>query len=258
MLRFSANLTMLFTEHDFLDRFAAAASAGFTGVEYVGPYAWPAAEIAGRLRDNGLTQALFNLPAGDWEKGERGIAILPDRVDEFRRGVDLAIDYAGALGCGQVNCLAGLAPPGVDRALLRRTFVDNLRYASARLGEAGIRLLVEPINTIDMPGFFINRADEAVALIDDVGSDNLWLQFDVYHMQIMQGDLTRSLERHVDRIAHIQVADNPGRHEPGTGEINYPFVFRTLERLGYTRWVGAEYRPQAGTMAGLGWMAALT
>jgi hydroxypyruvate isomerase len=198
-------------------------------------------------------QVLFNLPPGDWGRGERGIAVLPDRVEEFRRGVDTAISYAKALGCGQVNCLAGIAPHGVDRAALEAVFIENLKFAAAKLKEAGIRLLIEPINTIDIPGFFLTNTKQALEIIGKVGSDNLYLQYDIYHMQIMEGDLARTMEKHLGRIAHIQLADNPGRHEPGTGEINYPFLYEHLDRVGYAGWVGAEYKPKAGTAAGLGW-----
>jgi len=253
MPRFSANLSMLFGEHDFLDRFDAAAAAGFTGVEYVGPYDHPVEAVAARLKKNDLVQVLFNLPPGDWGRGERGIAVLPDRIEEFRRGVDTAIAYAKALGCGQVNCLAGIAPEGVDRAALETVFVENLKFAAAKLKDAGIRLLIEPINTIDIPGFFLTNTKQALEIIEKVGSDNLYLQYDIYHMQIMEGDLARTIEKHLGRIAHVQLADNPGRHEPGTGEINYPFLYDHLDRIGYAGWIGAEYKPKAGTVAGLGW-----
>ncbi|PSJ64099.1 hydroxypyruvate isomerase [Pseudaminobacter soli (ex Li et al. 2025)] len=253
MPRFSANLSMLFGEHDFLDRFDAAAEAGFAGVEYIGPYDHSIETVAARLKKNNLVQVLFNLPPGDWGRGERGIAVLPDRVEEFRRGVDTAISYAKALGCSQVNCLAGIAPQGVDRAELEKIFVGNLKFAAAKLKEAGIRLLIEPINTIDIPGFFLTNTKQALEIIEKVGSDNLYLQYDIYHMQIMEGDLARTIEKHLGRIAHIQLADNPGRHEPGTGEINYAFLYEHLDRIGYAGWVGAEYKPKAGTAAGLGW-----
>jgi len=253
MPKFSANLSMLFGEHDFLDRFDAAARAGFQGIEYIGPYDHAPDVVAARLKKNGLSQVLFNLPPGDWAKGERGIAVLPDRVEEFRAGVDKAITYAKALGCPQVNCLAGIAPAGVDRATLEDVFAENLKYAASRLKEAGIRLLIEPINTLDIPGFFLTNTKQALALIEKVSSDNLYLQYDIYHMQIMEGDLARTIEANLGRIAHIQLADNPGRHEPGTGEINYPFLYEHLDRIGYAGWVGAEYKPKAGTDEGLGW-----
>lgn len=253
MPRFAANLSLLFTEKPFLDRFEAAARAGFRGVEFQFPYLFEKDRLAEQVQRHGLTQVLHNLPAGDWEQGERGIACHPERVGEFQDGVGLAIDYATALGCQQVNCLAGLAPPGVDPARLRQTLVDNLRFAAATLQAAGIRLLIEPINTRDMPGFYLNRSQQALDLIAEVGSDNLYLQYDVYHMQVMEGNLTPTIEAHLAHIAHIQIADNPGRHEPGTGEIHYPFLFEFIDRLGYSGWISAEYRPLAGTEAGLGW-----
>jgi hydroxypyruvate isomerase len=256
MIRFSANLSMLFNEVPFLDRFAAAAKAGFEGVEYVGPYAVAPGDVAARLSDNGLRQVLFNLPVGDWDAGERGIAIFSDRTDEFRAGVDKSIQYAKALGCTQVNCLAGIARPASDPDRMRATLVANLSFAAESLKREGIRLLIEPINTRDMPGFFLTGSRQALALIDTVGSDNLYLQYDIYHMQIMEGDLARSIETHLRRISHIQIADNPGRHEPGTEEINYPFLFRHLERIGYAGWVGCEYKPASTTVGGLDWLNA--
>jgi hydroxypyruvate isomerase len=255
MPNFAANLTMMFNEVDFLDRFAAAAKAGFTGVEYLFPYAYDKDELSEKLAQHGLVQVLHNLPVGDWAAGERGIAILPDRVAEFQAGVDRAIAYATALNCPQVNCLAGIAPEGVDGEVLQATLVDNLRYAAKRLGEAGIKLLAEPINTRDIPGFYLNRTKQAVALQDQVGSDNFFIQYDIYHMQIMEGDLAPTIEANLRRIAHIQLADTPGRHEPGTGEINYPFLFGHLDRIGYSGWIGCEYKPATETTAGLGWFA---
>jgi hydroxypyruvate isomerase len=254
MPRFAANLSMLFTEEAFLDRFAAAAGAGFKGVEYLFPYDFEAAEIRRRLEDNGLEQVLFNLPAGDWEAGERGIACHPGRVEEFREGVDTAIAYARVLGNTQVNCLAGIKPPGVSDDEARQTLVGNLRFAAEKLEAAGILLIAEPINTRDIPGFFLNHTAQALAIFDEVGSPNLKLQYDIYHMQVMEGDLAPTIERHLDRIAHVQVADTPGRHEPGTGEIHTPFLFAHLDRLGYDGWVGCEYKPLAGTREGLGWL----
>lgn len=253
MPRFSANLSMLFTEHDFLDRFDAAAGAGFEGVEYIAPYDHGPETIAARLAQNGLVQVLFNLPPGDWAGGERGIAVLPDRMEEFRAGVETAIAYAKALGCGQVNCLSGIAPAGVEGDVLEKVFVENLRFAAEKLKAAGIKLLIEPINTRDIPGFFLTNTRQALDVIGRVGSDNLYLQYDIYHMQVMEGDLARTIEENLGRIAHIQLADNPGRHEPGTGEINYRFLYGHLDRIGYSGWVGAEYKPKAGTVDGLGW-----
>ena len=257
MPKFAANLSMMFTEVDFLDRFKAAADAGFKGVEYLFPYDYPVAQIKERLDANGLTQVLHNLPAGDWGAGERGIACHPDRVEVFRAGVDHAIEYATALGCQQVNCLAGIQPQGVTDAAARSTLIENLRYAAEKLKAAGILLLAEPINTRDIPGFFLNRTEQALALFDEVGSDNLKLQYDIYHMQIMEGDLAPTIEKHLARIAHVQLADNPGRNEPGTGEINYPFLFAHLYRLGYDGWIGCEYKPKAATSEGLVWLEAV-
>lgn len=255
MPKFAANLTMLFNELPFLDRFAAAKAAGFSGVEYLFPYDFEKGVLAERLQQYGLTQVLHNLPADNWSAGERGIAILPDRVAEFRDGVGRAIDYAKALGCPQVNCLAGIAPAGADPLELRNVLVKNLRYAADALANQQIKLLIEPINTRDIPGFYLTGTEQAVQIISEVGSENLFIQYDIYHMQIMEGDLALTMKKHLDRIAHIQLADNPGRGEPGTGEINYPFLFRTLEEIGYRGWIGCEYKPKTTTVEGLGWYA---
>jgi hydroxypyruvate isomerase len=257
MPRFAANLTMLFNELPFLERFEAASSAGFRGVEYLFPYAFEAGALAERLDRHGLAQVLHNLPAGEWEKGERGIACHPGRVMEFQDGVGRAIDYARQLGCRQLNCLAGIAPHGADPELVRRTLVENVRFAARKLGEAGIRLLVEPVNTFDIPGFYLNRTAQAIALIDEVGSDNLYLQYDIYHAQRMEGEIGNTIAKHLARIAHIQLADNPGRNEPGTGEINYAWLLRHIDRLGYDGWIGCEYKPAGDTAAGLEWRRAL-
>jgi hydroxypyruvate isomerase len=257
MPRFAANLTMLFNELPFLERFEAAAKAGFTGVEYLFPYDFAADDLAAKLWDNNLVQVLHNLPAGDWARGERGIAILPDRVEEFRTGIDKAITYATALGCTQVNCLVGIAPQGINRSILEATLVANLGYAAARLKAVGIKLLVEPINTIDIPGFFLTNTRQALALIDMTGSDNIFVQYDIYHMQIMEGDLARTMSANLAMIPHVQLADNPGRNEPGTGEINYPFLFDHLDRIGYTGWIGCEYKPKMTTIEGLGWFTTI-
>ena len=253
MPKFAANLTMLFNEVPFLDRFDEAAKAGFTGVEYLFPYDFEPGELVERLRRNNLTQVLHNLPAGNWGAGERGIAVLPDRQDEFREGVDKAITYATALGCKQVNILAGIAK-GVDPKEAHRVFVENLKYAAPKLKAAGIKLLIEMINTRDIPGFFLTSTKQALDILDEVGSDNLYLQYDIYHMQIMEGDLARTMEANLAKIAHIQLADNPGRNEPGTGEINYPFLFGFLDKIGYQGWIGAEYKPAAATKDGLSWL----
>ena len=254
MPRLCANLSMLFTELPFLQRFEAAANAGFSGVEYLFPYDFSSAQIKGELEVNGLTQVLFNLPAGDWAKGERGIACHPDRTEEFRAGVDLAIAYAKVLGNTRINCLAGIRPSGVDEALMESTLVDNLRYAADRLQAEGIDLVMEMINTRDIPGFYLTTTKQALAIREQVGGRNLSLQYDIYHMQIMEGDLARTMEQHLPAIRHVQLADNPGRHEPGTGEINYAFLFGHLDRLGYQGWIGCEYKPLTTTEAGLGWL----
>jgi len=257
MPKFAANLTMLFNELPFLDRFEAAAKADFKAVEFLFPYAWPAQEIKQRLDAHGLTLVLHNLPAGNWEAGERGIACHPDRVEEFRAGVATAISYAKALGVGQLNCLAGKAPAGVSETVLRETLVANLRLAAAELKQADLRLLIEPINTFDIPGFYLTGTAQAVALLDEVGADNAFVQYDIYHAQRMEGELAATMQKQLGRIGHIQLADNPGRNEPGTGEINYPFLFAHLDRIGYDGWIGCEYKPATTTQAGLGWRQAL-
>ena len=254
MPKFAANLTMLFNEVDFLDRFAAAAQAGFKGVEYLFPYAWEKDALAERLDKHGLTQALHNLPAGDWDAGDRGLACDPARTGEFQDGVGAAIEYARALGCERLNCLAGIAPAGVAEESLRATFVANLRFAARAVAKAGITLVTEPINTRDIPGFWLCHTGQALSIIDEVAEPNLALQYDVYHMQIMEGDLAPTMERNLARIKHIQIADTPGRHEPGSGEINYPFLFDHLDALGYDGWIGCEYKPANGTVDGLGWI----
>jgi hydroxypyruvate isomerase len=253
MPRFSANLSMLFTEHAFLDRFEPAAKAGFKAVEFLFPYAFSAADIKARLDRHGLQLVLHNLPAGDWEAGERGIACHSDRVEEFRSGVAQAITYAQALGVGQINCLAGKTPAGASDAALRKTFVDNLRYAASELKKAGLKLLIEPINTFDIPGFYLNRTAQALDILDEVGASNAFVQYDIYHAQRMEGELAATIQKHLARIAHIQLADNPGRNEPGTGEINYAFLLAHLDRMGYSGWIGCEYKPAGTTEAGLGW-----
>jgi hydroxypyruvate isomerase len=253
MPNFAANLSMMYTEIDFLDRFAAAAKHGFRGVEFLFPYAYKPAEIADRLRAGGLTLALHNMPPGDWDGGERGLACLPDRVGEFRDGVGTALDYVTALGGKLLHCMAGNRPDGVPEGTLRETYVANVRYAADEAKKRGVAIVLEPINTRDMPRYFLNYSRQALDLIDESGSDNLFLQYDIYHMQIMQGDLARTIEENLPRIAHMQLADNPGRHEPGTGEINYPFLFEHIDRIGYRGWIGCEYKPRAGTEAGLGW-----
>lgn len=255
MPKFAANLTMLYNELDFMDRFDAAAKAGFRGVEYLFPYPYDKNQLAEKLKKNNLTQVLHNLPAGDWAKGERGIAVLPDRVGEFQDGVGKAIEYATALGCKQVNCLSGIAPSGAAPEKVRETFVSNLKFAADKLKGAGVKLLIEACNTRDIPGFYLNRSSQAFSIMDEVGSDNLAFQYDIYHMQIMEGDLTPTIERNLKRIDHMQLADNPGRNEPGTGEINYEFVFNFIDRIGYKGWIGCEYKPKADTVGGLSWFS---
>ncbi|MBL3556038.1 MULTISPECIES: hydroxypyruvate isomerase [Marinobacter] len=254
MPAFAANLSMLFTEADFLDRFRLAREAGFKGVEYLFPYDWAEEDLKRELESNGLTQVLFNLPPGDWSAGERGIACLPDRVEEFREGVGQAIRYARALNCKQVNCLAGICLDTLDESLAWQTLVDNVSYAAARLEDEGMTLCLEAINSrVDIPGFFLDTSARVIQLIEAVDAGNVKLQYDLYHMQIMEGDLIRTVECLLPWIAHIQFADNPGRHEPGTGEINFWNVFAALDRMGYGGWVSAEYRPSRETVTSLGW-----
>ena len=253
MPKFSANLSMLFTELPFLDRFEAAARCGFEAVEFLFPYAFEARAIKQRLDDNGLKLVLHNLPAGDWDAGERGMACDPARTADFAEGIQRAVDYAQALGVAQLNCLAGKEPAGVGAQQLHDTFVSNLQRAASAFKSAGLRLLIEPINHFDIPGFYLNRTDQALAILDAVGADNALVQYDIYHAQRMEGELAATMQKHLARIGHIQLADNPGRNEPGTGEINYRYLFAHLDRIGYAGWIGCEYKPAAGTEAGLGW-----
>lgn len=254
MPKFAANLNMLFTEHPFLERFKAAADSGFQYVEYLFPYEWDPHCLAAELKQNQLQQILFNLPPGDWAQGERGIACLPDRIDEFRQGVDEAIKYANILEVKQLNCLSGLAPMGADKTILWQTLVNNISYAAQRLNEHGITLLIEPINSkVDMPGFFIDTLEKSLQLIKDAKQKNIKIQFDIYHMQIMQGDILRTVENNLRFIQHIQFADCPGRHEPGTGELNFNTIFSQLDQLKYSGWVSAEYIPESTTERSLNW-----
>ena len=253
MPRLAANLSYLFTEAALLDRFEAAAKAGFRGVEYQFPYAEDSQALAGRLREHGLDMVLMNLPPGDLQAGDAGIACDPKRMQEFRHGVEEGIDFAQTLGCPQLNCLAGIAPPGLAPGRLFDTLVENLGFAAERFANAGLRLLIEPINTRDRPGFYLSRSTQAMEIIDAVGADNLFLQFDVYHTQIMQGDIVRNFQAHRERIRHVQIADNPGRHEPGTGELNFPFILAALDGMGYEGWVSCEYAPSTSTEESLGW-----
>lgn len=260
MPKLAANLSMLFADRPFLDRFEAAARAGFRAVEFQFPYHWPVEELVRALHEHRLQAVLHNLPAGDWAAGERGIACHPDRVQEFRDGVERAVTYAQALGVPRLNCLAGVPPAGVSAAAAWQTLTDNVRHAADRLARAGLVLLLEPINTFDIPGFLLHRSDQVVELMDVVGAHNVRLQYDIYHAQRMEGELAATLQRLLPRIGHIQLADNPGRHEPGTGEIRFRFLLEWLDHLGYDGWVGCEYRPADagphGTEAGLSWLAA--
>lgn len=256
MPKFSANLTMMFNEVPFLERFGAAARSGFRGVEYVSPYEHPKEVIAALLKEHGLTQALFNLPAGDWNAGERGMACIPGREDEFRDSVAKAIDYAQALNCKTMNCLSGIAPMGVSEAELRATFVKNLRHAAAETHKAGVLLIIEAINFYDMPGFYLNTSKQAISIMDEVASDNLKFQYDIYHMQRMEGEIAATIKKLFPRIGHFQIAANPDRHEPDYGEINYPWLYDYIDGLGYKGWIGAEYKPRGRTEDGLSWLKA--
>ena len=283
MPNFAANLSMMFQEVDFLDRFDAAAKAGFKGVEYLFPYDFEVNQLVDLLQKNNLKQVLHNLPAGDWGAGDRGIGVFPDRIGEFQEGVGRAIEYAKALGNTQVNMMAGIAPEGVHTDVLNKTLIDNAAFAASELAKYGIHLVIESINTRDIPGFFLCGTQQCLDIITATGSDNIQLQYDIYHMQIMEGDLAPTMEKHISSIGHIQLqydiyhiqimegdlaptmekyissighiqlADTPGRHEPGTGEINYPFLFDFLDRIGYDGWIGCEYIPANKTEEGLGW-----
>ncbi len=254
MPRFCANISMLFTERAFPERFEAAARAGFRAVEIQFPYRWGASDLAARARAAGVEIVQINLPAGDAERSDRGIACNPSRAGEFRQGVDLALEYARALGCRQMNCLAGIAPPGLSEAALRETFLGNVRWAAAELAREGMTLLIEPINTRTIPGFWLNTTSQALELIEAAGDPNLRLQFDFFHVHVMEGDLDAALAAAFDRIGHMQVADDPGRHEPGTGAIDFPALFERVDRLDYRGWIGAEYLPSRATEETLGWV----
>lgn len=260
MPQFAANLSMLWNELPFLERFAAAARAGFKAVEFLFPYDYPAQDVARALNNHHLQLVLHNLPPGDWAAGERGMACIPGREAEFEAGVAKAAAYAPALGVKRWHCMAGLVPAGVSQEQARATWVRNVRYAAAQARLLGIDLLVEPINTFDMPGYFVNRPYQAIALMDEVGADNLFLLFDIYHAQRMQGELANSIKDLLPRIGHMQLADTPGRHEPGTGEIAHRFLFDHIDALGYSGFIGCEYKPKDGTPGGtdrgLAWLAA--
>jgi 2-dehydrotetronate isomerase len=253
MPRFATNLSMMFQEIGFLDRFEAAARAGFTGVEFLFPYDHPPETIAERLERNRLTLALFNTVPGDWNGGERGLAALPGREHEFRDGVDKAITYARATQCKLLHTMAGLWPEGRDKAAGETVYIDNLRWAADRAASSGLTCIIEPINTRDIPGYFLNYTGQAMRIIERVGRLNLKLQLDLYHVQIMEGDLATKMRALSGRYPHVQIAGNPGRHEPDIGEINYPYLFDLFDELGYAGWIGCGYRPRGDTLAGLGW-----
>jgi hydroxypyruvate isomerase len=259
MPRFAANLSLMYTEHDFLDRFGAAARDGFEASEFLFPYAWPAATLAPRLADAGLRQVLFNAPPGDWDGGERGMAALPGREAEFRGNLLKALEYAEVLQCPRIHVMAGIVPAGADPVRLHATYVDNLGWAAEQAARAGRTLLLEPINSRDMPGYFLQRQEQAHAVLAEIGSPHLQVQMDLYHCQIMEGDLETRIRRWLPtgRVGHMQIAGVPDRHEPDRGEVNYPYLFQLLDALGYEGWIGCEYRPAAGTSAGLGWLRAL-
>lgn len=253
-MKIAANLTMMFNEHDFMDRFAAAANAGFKGVEYLFPYDYPADAIGEALEVNGLKQVLFDFPAGDWASGDRGIAVQPDRGGEFQDGVGLAVEYAKTLGCKRLTCLAGIPEDGTDPEIADQTMIENLRFAADAASDLDAIVLVEPLNTRDVPGTFVSKSAHGSRLVNQAKRENVRLQFDVYHTQIMEGDLARKFTELLSIIGHVQIADNPGRHEPGSGEINYPFVLDHIANSGYDGWIGAEYMPAGDTQDGLSWV----
>jgi len=255
MLRFAANLTMMYVEHPFPERFAAAARDGFTAVEYLFPYEYPAQQLAAWLQANGLVQVLFNAPPGDWAAGERGLAGLPGRQTDFRAAIQKALEYAKILSCPRVHVMAGVQPRGVERAAMRATFVTNLAWAAELAASANVELLIEPINTRDMPGYLLNRQDDAHAIVDEIGSPALKVQMDLYHCQIVEGDVSMKLRKYLhNNVGHVQIASVPERHEPDAGELNYDYVLDVMSELGFNGWIGCEYRPKAGTSEGLTWL----
>jgi hydroxypyruvate isomerase len=256
MPKFAANLTMMFTELPFPERFAAAAAAGFEGVEFLFPYDHPAEEVAGWLEASGLTNALFNLPPGDWAAGERGIAALPGREAEFQASVETALGYARALGTPSLHVMAGLVPQGAQSGAHRATYIENLTRAAGRCAQEGRTLVIEPINGRDMPGYFLSRQGDAHAICAEVGADNLKVQMDFYHTQIVEGDVATKLRQFLPRVGHVQIAGVPDRHEPDQGELNNDYLLGLLDELGYAGWVGCEYRPAGATVDGLGWFRA--
>jgi hydroxypyruvate isomerase len=256
MPKLNANLSMMFGEYDFPERFDAAAKAGFKGVEFLFPYAYDKTLLEDRLKSNNLEMVLFNMPPGDWDAGDRGMACDPQRKAEFQENVGKALDYALALNCKQLHCMAGLKSRGAGDEHMRETYIENLRFAGKELEKHGISLLIEAINTRDIPGFYLNYSAQAVDIMHYANVPNLAFQYDIYHMQIMEGDLAPTIEQNLSKIGHMQLADTPGRHEPGTGEINYPFLFDHIDRIGYAGWIGCEYRPAGNTVDGLGWAKA--
>jgi hydroxypyruvate isomerase len=255
MPKFAANISLMYNEHEFLDRFAAAAAVGFRSVELLFPYAFDAQEIRRRLDENGLTQALFNSPPGNWDAGERGQAAQPGREDEFARNLETALRYAEVIGNRRLHVMAGTIRPGDDRARHRATYVQNLAHAATAAASLGITIVIEPINTRDVPGYFLNRQDEAHAVCADVGAPNLKVQMDLYHCQIVEGDLAVKVKRYLKNVGHMQIAGVPERHEPDSGEVNYPYLFELIDELGYDGWIGCEYRPRGRTSDGLRWFA---
>jgi 2-dehydrotetronate isomerase len=254
--RFAANLSMMYAEHPFLERYAAAAADGFSAVEFLFPYEWPAATLAALLAEHRLEQVLFNAPPGDFSAGERGIACLPGRESEFHSGVERALDYAAALGCPRIHLMAGLVPSASSRAALRPTYLANLAWAARRADAAAVDVLIEPINTRDIPGYFLNRQDEAHAILAELDVPRLKVQMDLYHCQIVEGDVAMKLRKYLPggRVGHLQIAGVPERHEPDSGELDHDYLFEVIDALGYAGWIGCEYRPAAGTSAGLGWL----
>jgi hydroxypyruvate isomerase len=253
MPKLAANISMLFPQLEFLDRFAAAARAGFRYVEYQYPYQWQAAEIATRARDAGVQVVLHNMPRGEAERGEHGTACLPGREARFRDDLERAVEYARAVGCARLHCMAGVAPPHADRAGLQAAYVANLKYAAGRLQAEGMQVLIEPLSARTVAGYFLTGSAQAVRTLDEVGAANVLIQYDVFHMQIMEGNLAATIERLLPRIGHLQIADVPQRHEPGSGEVNFDFLLRHLDAIGYSGWVGCEYNPQGDTAEGLKW-----
>lgn len=253
MPKFNANLTMMFQEFDFFERFEAAAKAGFSAVEVLFPYEYAVEDICNSLSLHQLEMKLINMPPGDWEKDERGIAALPDRREEFMQSVDKALFYAQALDCPLIHCMSGIVPKGVSRDECTQVYIENLKYLGQKAAPLGIEIMVEAINQVDIPDFLVNSQEQSMGIVQQVGLDNVKMQFDIYHCQMAQGSVTTRLDKFLPYIGHVQIADVPGRHEPGTGEINYPFLFKHLDEIGYKGWVGCEYRPKNGTLEGLTW-----